>query len=186
MVAPRSRPATRAIDIAGVEFDRGAHLLQPLEVQVDRPRADGAAAGQRDPRLPHPRQQRPEHQDGGAHLAHDVVRRLGIGDRAAERERAAVIAGTVHRDAVLGQQLRHRLDIGEPRHVGQHQPLLGQQPGGHQRQRWRSWRRRWEFRQTAAGRRRSGCYPCTRSNLLQAGAARRRAGPCICPPCRRS
>ena len=71
-------------------------------MEIDRAGADGAAAGQRDPRLAHARDQRAEHEDRGAHLAHDVVGRLGVGDRAAERERAAVVAQRLDRDAVLG------------------------------------------------------------------------------------
>ena len=39
-----------------------------------------------------------------------------------------------HRDAVLRQQQRHGGDVGKPRHVRQHQPLVGEQAGGHQRQ----------------------------------------------------
>ena len=71
------------IDIAARQFDARAHLLQPFQVQIDRAGADGAAAGQRYARLAGARQQRAEYQDGRAHLAHDVVGRLGAGDRAA-------------------------------------------------------------------------------------------------------
>ena len=134
MVAPRSRPLTVAVDVAAVEPERRAHLLQALEVQVDRPGADRAAARQRDARLARAGQQRAEHQDRGAHLAHDVVGRLGAGDRAAERQRAAVVADRIDGDAVLGQQQAHGLDVGKPRHVAEHQALVGQQGGGHQRQ----------------------------------------------------
>jgi hypothetical protein len=38
-----------------------AHRLQRLQMQVDRARADGTAAGQRDDRLARPRQQRAQH-----------------------------------------------------------------------------------------------------------------------------
>ena len=42
------QPARRAgDDIAVFEFDLRAHRLQRLQMQIDRPRADGAAAGQR-------------------------------------------------------------------------------------------------------------------------------------------
>ena len=135
MVAPRSLPSRSRVDVAALQRDAGAHLLQALQVQIDRARADGAAAGQRDARLADARQQRTEHQERGAHLAHDVVRRLGVGDGAAERQRAAVIADRLDRDAVLRQQQRHGGDVVEPRHVRQHQALVGQQAGGHQRQR---------------------------------------------------
>ena len=40
------------VDIALVQLDRGAHPLEPLEMEIDRPRADRAAAGQRHPGPP--------------------------------------------------------------------------------------------------------------------------------------
>ena len=51
-------------------------------MQIDRPRADGAAAGQRDLGLAMPRQQRPQHLEAGAHLAHHVVGGEGGSDLA--------------------------------------------------------------------------------------------------------
>ena len=87
-----------------------------------------------DTRASRQRASRAQHQDGGAHLAHDVVGRLGIGDAPAQRQHAAFIALAVRGDAVLGEQGGHGFDIGEQRHVGQHQPLVGEQAGGHQRQ----------------------------------------------------
>ena len=45
-------------DVAVLDDDLGAHRLQALDVLVDRPRADRAAAGQRDARLAEARQQR--------------------------------------------------------------------------------------------------------------------------------
>src|SRR5437868_13025875 len=60
---------------------------------------DGAAAGQRHPRLALARQQRPEHQDRGAHLAHDVVGRSGRGDLPGlKRERRAVAVAVLAGD----------------------------------------------------------------------------------------
>jgi hypothetical protein len=40
------------MDVALLDVDLGAHRLQALDVLVDRPRADGAAAGQRHPASP--------------------------------------------------------------------------------------------------------------------------------------
>ena len=122
------------LDIAAVQRDPGAHLLQALQVQIDRPHADVAPARQRHTRLAHPSQQRTQHQERSAHLAHDVIRRLGIGDRPADRQTPPVIVQPVHRHAVLRQQLVHGLDVGQARHVRQHQPFVGQHPRGHQRQ----------------------------------------------------
>ena len=47
-------------------------------MQIDRARADGAAAGQGDLRLAITRQQRAEHEDGGAHGPDQFVRRKEI------------------------------------------------------------------------------------------------------------
>ncbi|CAG4927213.1 unnamed protein product, partial [Acidocella sp. C78] len=128
------QPLRRAgVDIAAIEGDLGAHRLQPLEVQVDRAGADRAAAGQRHARLAGARQQRAQHQDRGAHLAHDVIGRLGIGDGAAHRKPLG--PGLLDGDAMLRQQLRHGRDVGERRHVLKLQPLIGQQTGDHDLQR---------------------------------------------------
>ena len=91
-------------------------------MQVDRSRADRAAAGQRDPRLALARQQGAQHQHRGAHLAHDVVGRGGRGDPARlERQGGAVAVavlagGSLDLDAVLAQQRDHGGDVGQPRH----------------------------------------------------------------------
>jgi hypothetical protein len=53
--------------IALLNLDLGAHCGEALDVLVDRPRADGATAGQRHARLAGPRQQWSQHQDGGTH-----------------------------------------------------------------------------------------------------------------------
>ena len=55
-----------------------AQTFQAFQVQVDGPGADRAASGQRDARVPGPREQRPQHQDGGAHLFDELVRSQGV------------------------------------------------------------------------------------------------------------
>ena len=94
MRAPRSRCGI-GDDVAVLDVDLGAHRLQALDVLVDRPRADRAAARQRDPRLAEARQQRTEHQDRRAHRLDQLVRRLGQRDsarveRAPRRRRSAL------------------------------------------------------------------------------------------------
>ena len=74
------------VDIAAIELDGGTHGLQAFQVEIDRAGADLAAAGERDAGFAGAGEQGAEDQDGGAHLADDVVRRLGIGDAAAEGE----------------------------------------------------------------------------------------------------
>jgi hypothetical protein len=121
------------VDVAAVEANLGAHLLQALEVQVHRARADGAAARQAHPRLAAARDERAEHEDAGAHLADDVVGRLGVGHGAAEAERA--VGAVLDGDAVLGEQRAHGRDVGEAGHVLQHEALVGEQARDHERQR---------------------------------------------------
>ena len=66
MRAPRN-PFGAWQHIAAVDIDLGAELFQAHEMQIDRPRADGAAAGQRDLGLSHAGDQRPEHPEAGPH-----------------------------------------------------------------------------------------------------------------------
>ena len=68
------------VDVALLDGDARAHRLERHEVEVHGPHADRAAAGQRDARLAEARDEGAEHEDGGAHRADEVVRRLGRGD----------------------------------------------------------------------------------------------------------
>ena len=63
----------RGDDIAIFQRDGGAQRFQRLQVQIDRPGADGAAAGERDLGLAMAGQQRRQHLEAGAHFAHHVV-----------------------------------------------------------------------------------------------------------------
>ena len=85
---PLSRPRHFADDVAvfGAEFR--AELLQAADVQIDRPVADRASAGDRDDRLAALGEQRAEHADAGAHRLDDVVAGLAlllVGDFDVER-----------------------------------------------------------------------------------------------------
>ncbi len=81
------------VHVAALDANARAHRLQAFHMLVDRPQADGAAAGQRDPGPAAARKQRAEHQHRGAHGLHEVVGRRGIGDclprRAASNRRRA-------------------------------------------------------------------------------------------------
>jgi len=109
-------------------------------VQIDRPVADGAAAGQADRRLTVARQQRPKHKHGRAHLAHDVIGRDRRGDAAGfQGDDPAEILGPPalrgDRHAMLVQQVAHGVNVSEPRQAAQGQRLVGQQGAGHEGQR---------------------------------------------------
>jgi len=125
-------------DVALLQVDAGAQRLQRLQVQVNRPCADGAAAGQRNPSLAAARQQRPQHQHAGPHAAHQVVGGGGVGDLAGRQVEhppgmAALGGGAVHAeiDAVLGQQVGHGRDVDQMRQVAKGQGLFGEQAGRH-------------------------------------------------------
>ena len=57
-------------------------------MQINRTRADGAAAGQADARAAMAGQQGAEHQHGSPHLAHQIIRRFQIGGGAADGDAA--------------------------------------------------------------------------------------------------
>ena len=138
---PAQPPARMRADVAIFENDLGAEAGEPVDMQIDRAGTDGAAAGERDGCPPRAGEQRPQHQDGGTHPAHQLVGRRGVGDLAgAEREHAAGIAASsrvaVHADldAVLGEEVHKGRDIGEVGDVRERQSLVGQEARGHQRQ----------------------------------------------------
>jgi hypothetical protein len=67
-------------DIALVDVDLGPKLLEAVEEQIDRARADGAAAGQRHARLVGAGEQRADDPEAGAHGRDQLVGRGGIDD----------------------------------------------------------------------------------------------------------
>ena len=71
-------PAGARADVSAFDVDLRAHGLQTSDVDIHRARTDGAAARQRDIGLAEARQQRTEHQDGGAHGLHELVRREAL------------------------------------------------------------------------------------------------------------
>ena len=132
--APR-RPSRRfGFDVAVRLMDVRAQLLQPADVQVDGPGADGAAARQRDARASAAGHQRPQHQAGGAHGLHQLVRRLGRCDRAACAG-ARVSPSIVDLRADIHQQPLHGADVAHPRDAVQRHRLGGEQRRGQRRQR---------------------------------------------------
>ena len=121
----------------------GAELFQRHDQEIDRPRADGAAAGQRDLGLMHPRQQRRDHPEAGAHPRHQFIGRRGVDDVGRRNVQGLAlifaVAGPLARrhdvDAMIAENALQLRDVGKPRHVVEDQRLLGQQARDHQRQR---------------------------------------------------
>ena len=110
------------------------HRLQRLQMQIDRTRADGTTTGQRHLGPAIPRQHRPQHQNRGPHLAHDVIICAMAGQRmAGQRQHLPVLQRRDLGPQTL-QQGRHGADIRQPRRIGQGQRLIGQQRRRHQRQ----------------------------------------------------
>ena len=66
----------RAVIDAVFQVQFRAQLLQPFDMEIDGARADVAAAGHSDGRVPEAGEQRAQHIETGAHLAHQVVRGL--------------------------------------------------------------------------------------------------------------
>ena len=59
-----------------VKRDLRTHPAQAAQMQIDRPRAEHAAAGQAQLRRAEAREQRPEEQDGSAHFPHEFCRNV--------------------------------------------------------------------------------------------------------------
>ena len=118
--------------IAVGKLDNGAKSLHRADMEIDRPRADGTAARQGDPRLAIARQKRPQHKNRGAHLADQIIRRVEIRRRAADRHGVTI---AVNLYAMVPQQHLHRGRIDKMRDILEGQGAVRHQPGRHQRQR---------------------------------------------------
>ena len=129
----------RRLDVTFLQFDLGTQVLQRLEVQIDRPRADGTTARQRHPRPPGAGQQRPHDDDRGPHPANKVVGRFRRSDlagvQADDRLVAVIPLLPRHLGAQFAQQAAHGGKVCQVRHVGQFQRIFGEKRASHQRQR---------------------------------------------------
>ena len=76
----RDRAAVKAVgpgrNMLAVKRDLRTHPAQAAQMQIDRPRAEHAAAGQAQLRRAEAREQRPEEQDGSAHFPHEFYRNI--------------------------------------------------------------------------------------------------------------
>ena len=135
-----------ADDVAVFGAEIGPELLQAADVQIDRPVADGAAAGNADDRLAALGQQRPQHADAGPHRFDDVVaglaRRfvLNLDIQRAVQRRARRFAGlrrlmAIDVAAQLADELGHRIDVAKARDALEGGFALGHEARGHDRQR---------------------------------------------------
>jgi hypothetical protein len=176
---PRTlQPRGAGDDVAVLDRDVGAERLQALDVLVDRPGADGAAARQRHPRLAEAGDQRPEHQDRGAHRLHQVVGRLLARHLLASSETVASAspdcsaATPIWRSSFSIVATSCRRGTFESS-TGSAVSSAAQSSAGR-----RSWRRRWRPRRRGGGRR--GCGVCPwrglRLRAPQAGWLRYSAG----------
>ena len=120
------------LDVAVLEVDGRAELLEPVDVEVDGPRADGTAPGQGDDGLPEARQERAEDEDGRPHRPHQLVGGFVRGDLADPDVEGVPL------DLVFGAQLFHQgedgVDVLDQRDVRQMDVLAGEQAGRDGRQ----------------------------------------------------
>ena len=82
--------------ITVLHLDHSTHGLQPLDVLLDRPCANGATAGQRHPRLAATRQQRPQRQHRCTHGFDQFIRCFGRQRVGRLKAHAAALAMRVH------------------------------------------------------------------------------------------
>ena len=127
------QPRRPRLDVALGQLDLGAEPLETLEVQIDRPAADGAAARHRDPGAAGPGHQRAEDEDGRPHGGDQLVR--GFHRRHPRRGRGGDPLRLVDLGAEAPQQLDDRRHVGQPRHVLEDHGRLGQERRGQQRER---------------------------------------------------
>src|SRR5439155_17813576 len=113
--------------------DLGAELLQSLNVKIDRPGSDGAAAGERDAGAAAAGNQWPQDERRCAHLFHQFIRGFGAG-QSASADGGAMLSATVSQfdfSAHGSQEFARSFDIAHLWNIFQNDWLVGQQGGGH-------------------------------------------------------
>jgi alkylation response protein AidB-like acyl-CoA dehydrogenase len=115
-------------------FFSRSETFQRLQMQVYGAGANGAAARQRDLGPAIAGDQRSEHQDRGTHLAHDLVIRVLRGQVMRRHGQNPALLQPLNLGAERLQQRGHRLDVRQPRRIGQRQRLGRQQRRRHQRE----------------------------------------------------
>ena len=125
-----------------LDLDIGTERAQRIEMEIDRPGSDRAAAGQRDLRLAHAGQERPDHPEARPHLGNEMIGRGGIDDvfrgklegLAGVLVVAGALAGNHDVHAVIAKDVLQEADVREARHVVEDQLLLAKQARDHERQ----------------------------------------------------
>jgi len=116
--------------------------LRPKRKKVDRPGADGAAAGEGNPCLVGASEERADHPEAGAHYRDQFVGCGGVDDvggverHALAGEVVGAVAAAVDRDinAMILKDFLELLDVGQARHVLQNERFRCEQRGDHERQ----------------------------------------------------
>ena len=140
-VAPISPPLGALATTTLVDVDLGAQLPEAVKEEIDRPGANGAAAGERNAGLMSAGEQRPDDPEARAHHRDKLVGRGGVDDLGGVQchllaveavAGAAAMDGDI--DAVILEDLFELLDVGEARHVAERERFGGEERRDHQRQ----------------------------------------------------
>ena len=121
-----AKAGRRAHLVAPADLDRRAEPLERVDVRVEPPPADHVAARRRHARTAEAREQRPREQERGADAARRAPRRARA-TRARPRRPAPRSDRSIGRGAEALDQLDHRLDVADARHVRQRHRLVGEQ-----------------------------------------------------------
>ena len=112
------------VNIAAFAVRGRAEFREPLEVNVNRAIADGAAAGLRNRGVAVARDDWAEHANRGAHLTDEFIGHFGNDLLCAGRDRAAL---ELHLGTELAHDFEHEADVGEIGHVVQYARFRRQQ-----------------------------------------------------------
>ena len=113
--------------------DPGPEQLKAFQVQIDRPAADGAAAGLGNARVPDPGQQRTHDDERRAHTAYQFIRRL-IGRDGPRIQGQGVIFAGIHLDAQIFQDATNRANVFQLGNLVEMTRRLAQDRSGNNRQ----------------------------------------------------
>ena len=133
-VQPLAAEPVRSHLVGAVELDIGTELLERVNVGVEPSSADDVAARRRNRDAPEARQQRSGEEEGRA----DLARKLGVEVRSCHStcvDPNLVRAGPFDVCTEVGEQLDHRLDVANARHVRQAHLLGGEHARGEDRKR---------------------------------------------------